>query len=107
MKTRYSKLLLAFLFLILAIFAAGGCGPPENGPYVGYYETGKKEAEGQFKNGQQDGLWTWWHANGQKSEEGHYKNGELDGLVTEWWKNGQKHSETHYKDGKLISTKEF
>jgi len=83
MKTRYNKLVLAFLFLILAIFAAGGCGPPENGPYVEYWD------------------------NGQKKLEGHYKNGEQNGLVTHWDENGNKVREIQYKDGEEVSHKEF
>ena len=82
MKT-YSKLLLAFLLLILAICAAGGCGPPENGPYVQYYENGKKKLEV------------------------HYENGKQNGLRTEWDENGKKQKEIQYKDGKLISQKAF
>ena len=71
MKTRYSKLLLAFLFLILAIFAAGGCGPPENGPYVEHYDSGKKKLEGHFKDGKQVGTWTYWNEDGtvEKTEQ--------------------------------------
>ena len=107
MNTRYSKLLLAFLFLILAICAAGGCGPPENGPYVQYFENGKKKSEWQFKNGEADGLWTEWYPNGKKKSESHWKNDKQDGLRTEWDENGKKQKEIQYKDGKLISQKVF
>ena len=103
----YSKLLLAFLFLILAIFAAGGCGPPENGPYVQYFENGQKSEEGNYKNGKYDGLMTQWYENGKKKLEGHYKNGKQEGLWTEWDEDGKKIEERHYKNGEVVSRKDF
>ena len=73
--------------------------PPENGPYVEYYENGKKKSEGHFKDGKKDGLWTRWHKNGQKEYEEHYKNGKQHGLETYWYQNSQKLLEVHWKDG--------
>lgn len=130
MVKSYSKFALAFLG---AIFAASHCAcnssdePPKDGPYVEYYDSGKKKLEGHFKDGKQvglwpmwyengqkeaeghwkggkrDGLWTWWHANGQKSEEGHFKDGKYEGLWTKWYENSQKESVVHYNNGKLVS----
>ena len=76
MNTRYRKLLLAFLLLILAICAAGGCGPPENGPYVQYYENGKKKLEAHCKDGHPEGLATGWYENGKKIKEVLFKDGK-------------------------------
>ena len=45
-----------------------------------------------------------YYQNGQKREEGNYKDGEEHGLWIEWYKNGQKKSEKNYKDGRLINT---
>ena len=45
MKTRYSKLTLAFLFLILILPPVVADEPPKDGPYVEYYENGKKKLE--------------------------------------------------------------
>ena len=83
MKTRCSKRLLAFLFLILIVPPVVADGPPKDGPHVEYYDNGQKEAEG------------------------HFKNGKYEGLNTEWHENGQKELEIQYKDGKLISQKVF
>ena len=46
----------------------------------------------------------YW-SNGQKKCEGNYKDGEPDGLWTDWYVNGQKREERTYKDGELISEK--
>jgi len=36
-----------------------------------------------------------------------YKNGKQDGLFTFWHENGQKELEENYKDGKRISRKSW
>jgi len=102
MNTRYSKLLLAFLFLILVVQQVVG-ERPENGPYVEYYGNGQKELEGHYKNGKREGLWTTWWENGRKANESHYKNGELVGSRTSWFETGKKWVEVYWKDGKLLS----
>lgn len=50
MNTRYSKLALAFLLLVLAVPPVVADGPPKDGPYVEYYENGQKERDIQYKN---------------------------------------------------------
>ena len=92
-----------------------------------WHENGQKRWEGTYKNGEQDGVWTYWYENGQKSEEKTYKDGEeidstdweyysngqkkkeqtwkdgeMDGKWTKWYENGQKRYEETYKDGKEI-----
>ena len=52
MKT-YSRLTLAFLLLILVVPQVGADEPPENGPYVEYYDNGQKKLEGHYKNGEE------------------------------------------------------
>ncbi len=111
------------------------CGAPkpwdDSVPQTTWYPNGQKESEGHYKNGKQEGLWTYWRENGQKSREyhfkdgkpegiqtewhengqklgeGNFKNGKLDGLRTWWDENGQKASEAHYKNGKELSRKRF
>ena len=51
MKTRYSKLLLAFLLLILIGPPVVAEGPPKDGPYVEYYGNGQKKREAHYTNG--------------------------------------------------------
>ena len=36
----------------------GADEPPENGPYVEYYENGQKESETHYKDGRKEGLET-------------------------------------------------
>ena len=72
----YSKLLLAFLLLILVVPQVVVAKPPKNGPHVQYWGNGKKWTEKHYKNGKQEGLWTAWHENGKKKQETHYKNGK-------------------------------
>ena len=50
MNTRYSKLLLAFLLLILIVPPVVADEPPKDGPYVEYYESGKKKSEAHYKD---------------------------------------------------------
>ena len=64
MKT-YSRLTLAFLILILFVPQVRADEPPENGPYVEYYDDGKKRSEAHYKNSEQDGLWPFWDKNGE------------------------------------------
>ena len=82
--------------------------PNEETPFTGrtesFYENGQKGAEGNFKDGKQDGLWTGWYENGQKRQQINYKDGKSEGLYIEWDKNGQKKFEANYKDGKLNGT---
>ena len=67
--------------------------------YREYYENGQKKEEATFKDGKEDGLWTYWYENGQKEFEGTVKDGKEDGLFTRWYENGQKMYEQTYKDG--------
>ena len=57
-----------------------------------------------YKDGEENGKWTWYYKNGQKESEETYKNGERDGLFTKWNKIGQISQKTYFvnnmKDGK-------
>ena len=46
---------------------------------------------------------TLWYKDGQKWQEGNYKNGNEDGLWTIWYENGRKKMEATLKDGELLS----
>ena len=37
--------------------------------YVEYYENGQKELVETYKDGKEDGKWTFWYENGKKSWE--------------------------------------
>ena len=51
--------------------------------YEQYYEYGQKKIEETWKDGWEDGLWTWWYENGQKQYEGTYKDDE--GISSKCW----------------------
>jgi len=61
------------------------------------HDDGLIRALGQFKDGRNDGLWTWWYRNGQKDWEETYKDGKLVTAVG-WMPNGGK-SETNVVNG--------
>ena len=80
-------------------------GSPYTGKSINYYVNGKKQSEGSYKDGQNDGLTTIWYTNGQKQIERHYKDGKEDGLVVAWHENGQKAMEGMVENGKEVSQK--
>jgi len=80
---------------------------PFTGKYDGYYSSGKKKFETNYKDGKKNGLETFWSENGQKWFEGNFKNGKQNGLITAWGENGQKLKETNYKDGKKNGLETF
>ena len=46
-------------------------------------------ARGHYKNGNQEGLWTYYYKNGHMKEEGHYNNGIKEGMWVEWYPDGE------------------
>ena len=80
--------------------------PNQEEPFTGKnlckYENGQNKAEGNYKDGKEEGKWTEWYANGQKWEESNYKDGKEEGKWTEWDYDGQIESKKNYKDGQLV-----
>ena len=74
---------------------------PYSGLAFSLYDGGEKHIEGTYKDGKQDGLWTYWYDSGQKKGEENYKDGKRDGLWISWYSNGQKKFEDNYKDGRV------
>ena len=112
------------LLIITALMLIVGCSSPEpfndeklikedglvyhpdtkelySGDVFKKYLGGKTEYEGSYKDGKEDGKWTYWYENGQKKSEITYKDGKRE-LYTEWHENGQKRFEATFKDGELI-----
>jgi hypothetical protein len=48
-----------------------------NGAYMRYYDNGKLEVEGHYKEDKQDGTWTWFDRNGKQVKTEKYSNGKL------------------------------
>ena len=64
-----------------------------DGIFIMYHDDGHKMTEGNYKNGNETGLWRRWYDkeyNHQLSKEGNYKNGKKIGIWKEWYGNGQK-----------------
>lgn len=66
-----------------------------------YYPDGTIEYTGHYKDGVEDGLWTYYYDNGNKKLEETYKNGVEDGVRYEYAPDGSLRAEFIYKNGKL------
>ena len=77
-----------------------GSDTPHTGKIYGLYKNGRKLAEGNYKDGKQEGLTVEWHENGQKKAEGNWKDGKQEGLAVKWHENGQKAVENNWKYSK-------
>ena len=71
----------------------------KHGPWVSWYPSGQRHAEGEYRNDVQVGKFTWWYANGQKALEGVYIDGEQEGKWVWWHENGQKSILGEYTKG--------
>ena len=80
-------------------------GSPYTGKSINYYVNGKKQSEGNYKDGKPDGLNLGWYENGKKQWEENYKDGKEDGLVVAWHENGQKAMEGMVENAKEVSQK--
>jgi len=60
-------------------------------------------AEGNYKDGKQDGKLTIWYEDGEGIQEENYKEGKLDGKLTYWDENNQLLIELNFKDDVCIS----
>ena len=78
-----------------------------------YWSNGQKKCEGNYKDGELDGVKTEWHFSEMwtpakktlpKMRETTYKDGEKNGVLAWWYSNGQKEGEGTYKDGELIES---
>ena len=70
-----------------------------------YYDNGKVQQEGFFKDGKLDGIWVVFHENGNKKATGLYANGEKTGKWFFW--NGTNLSEVDYSDSRVASVKNW
>ena len=82
-----------------------GSDTPYKGKIYELYKNGRKLAEGNYKDGKQEGLTVAWHENGLKKAEANFNDGKQEGLAVKWHENGLKAGESDWKDGKKISSK--
>jgi hypothetical protein len=78
-------------------------GEEKDGQRVGrwtfFHANGQKSAEGEYQAGQKQGPWTYYYDNGQKTAEGRFENGEKTGRWVEWDEAGQQVADKNYADG--------
>lgn len=74
---------------------------------IQYYENGQKRIEGEIKNGQRTGKWTFWFEHGPVWSEGFYKNGIRDGETRVFHENGNLFYQGSYQDGQKHGTWKF
>lgn len=72
-----------------------------NGPYNLFFEDGKRQESGNYRNGELDGVRTLFHANGQLKERATYKLGKLDGPQAEFDDKNHQLKSAEYLQGKL------
>ncbi len=59
-------------------------------------------AEGNYRDGQQTGLWTEYTEQGTVWSRGSYESGKMDGLWLFYWGPGNLESRGHYKNGEKV-----
>ena len=69
---------------------------------TGYYENGVKFYETNFVGGLPSGSTKVWFESGKKQLIGYFKDGERDSTWIIWNENGSKRSESSYKNGKRL-----
>jgi antitoxin component YwqK of YwqJK toxin-antitoxin module len=67
-----------------------------------YYENGKLDYVGTYKNGVEHGDWIYYWPNGKMKSFEHYERGLEEGIAYDCDENGQKTIEYHYRKGVLL-----
>lgn len=70
------------------------------GPWVEYFSTGEKRAEGSYKEGKRDGNWNFYHRSGAVEQKGNYLNGLPQGVWKWYYEGGAMHREENYRRGR-------
>lgn len=69
-----------------------------------FYENGKLEYTGEFKNGVENGEWVYYYQNGNIKAREYWKNGVESGTWKEYHPDGKLAREIIYKDGVIKET---
>ena len=86
----------------------------QNGAWVYYFNTGEKQADVNYLNGNgsdlgktgipengREGLFNSYYKNGKPERISNYKAGKLDGVFNTFYENGNKQEVSNYTEGKL------
>jgi antitoxin component YwqK of YwqJK toxin-antitoxin module len=80
----------------------GKNGKPPTQTQVLFHDNGQKEAQGKWKDGLQEGKWTYWHRNGKRARVVTFKKGQPDGWETTWDETGKRTSRVKWKNGRRV-----
>lgn len=78
-----------------------------DGTTIVFYETGKKKAEGEYKNGKLHGKFKTWYPDGSKEEITKMVKGREHGKSTAYYENGELRYERRYYHGTLVYAEEY
>ncbi len=73
---------------------------PYSGPFIDYFLNGKKQGEGNFKEGVIEGKRTVYYPDGTKNFQRNYSNGVENGEAEQYFPNRQLKYKGVFKDGK-------
>lgn len=68
--------------------------------FISYYQNGNKKSEGNYKNDQIVGNWTYYYESGSVKALGEYKRNAQNGFWSYYYENGQTSMEGKMLDGK-------
>ena len=95
------------LLILFVAFLAAGCIDSSE-VVVTNFPDGTIETKVTFSNGKKNGLFTNYWENGKVERTGYYKNDGLDGLIVFYDKNGSDTSHTSlYENGELIENIDY
>jgi antitoxin component YwqK of YwqJK toxin-antitoxin module len=95
-----SYILTVIFFIAIDVFAFGQQTTNPNGYNVFYYKNGKKQSEGNIRDGKPDGYWKNYNENGTLKSEGNRKNYLLDSTWKFCDETGKLLIEINYKNDK-------
>ncbi len=67
-----------------------------------YHDNGQLKSEITYKNGKENGPYTWYWDNGNISDQGSYKDGKLDGPIKVYYYTGELQIEGVLKDRQKV-----
>lgn len=74
---------------------------------IRYWDNGGKSMEGEYKNGNRNGIWTAWYKDGTIWSTGEYNEGVENGLKTVYHENGLKYYEGNIRADKRVGIWKF
>jgi hypothetical protein len=72
--------------------------------YESWYDNGKRQYKGNYRNGEFHGLSEGWYDNGKHWYKGNYRNGNAHGLWEGWYPDGKREYKGNYRNGELVQS---